>query len=328
MSRIRTAALVLAAAGCLAVVFLLWPEAPPRPGGTWLAEAGLQPAYERVEATGVRYVRTGRGSPVVLLHGIASSIYTWRHLLPELAPDHDVIALDLPGFGGSVQPPDLAWHLYPRVVLGLLDRLGVERAMMVGHSLGGAVAVSVAEESPDRVAGLVLIDSAGFNLAAADRPFLLRLTASIPAPVLDALPRRRLVRAGLRQVFHDDSKVTDEVVEEYLAPLSRPGALVSIRSLLASRNADAAERVRHAIEGIRAPTLIVWGRQDAWAPVEHAERFAAAIPGARVVVLEECGHVPQEERPEELIRLVRGFLERQEAGGILGGRSRSSTPRG
>jgi pimeloyl-ACP methyl ester carboxylesterase len=272
-----------------------------------------------VEGVGIRYVRAGKGPTVVLLHGIAASIYTWRHVLPALSADFDVVALDLPGFGYSAQPPDLTLGLYPRVVQGLLDRLGIEKAVLVGHSLGGAVAVTVAAEAPEGVGGLVLVDAAGFNLDTADRPFLLRLAGTVPAPLLDALPRRRLVRAGLRQVFHDDSKVTDEVVEEYLAPLSRPGAMASFRSLLAARDPGAARRVREAIEGVRVPTLIVWGRQDAWTPVAHAGRFAEAIPGSRVEILDGCGHVPQEERPEELVRLLRGFLERREGEGILGG---------
>lgn len=273
-----------------------------------MAAARVEARFETIEGLRVRYVRAGSGAAVVLLHGLASSIYSWKDVLPALARDHDVIALDLPGFGGSDQPADLDAAVYPRIVLGLMDRLGVARASLVGHSLGGAVAVTVAGETRQRVERLALLDAAGFNLAPADRPTLLRLAAAVPAGVLERLPTRPLLlRIGLRQVFHDPAFVTPERFDEYLAPLQRPGAMTAIRSLLVSSFASAADFAKQAAE-IRVPTLVVWGADDAWVAPSHADLFAAAIPGARKVMLPDCGHMPQEEKPADVIALLWDFL--------------------
>jgi pimeloyl-ACP methyl ester carboxylesterase len=304
----RRAGVLIGSGLALAVAaLLLVPEAPPRATGNWLRAAALEPRFETLDGLRVRYVRAGSGSPLVLLHGFASSIFSWKDVIGPLARAHDVVALDLPGFGASDQPADLSYEHFPRAVLGLLDRLGVQRATLVGSSMGGAVAVLLAARAPARVERLVLIDAAGFNLAPADRPAVVRLVSSRAAPLLERLPlRRAATRLALRQVFHDDALVTEERVEEYLAPLARPGTLASLRSLTLSRAASAPEFEALA-RSVRAPTLILWGREDVWIPVAHADRFAAAIPGARKVVLENCGHLPQEERPADVVRLIEEF---------------------
>lgn len=306
----RRRAIVLALLLVLAAL-LLWPEAPPGPTGAWMQGAGLQPRFETLAGHRVRFVRAGSGPAVVLIHGFGSSIFTWRDVLPALAKDRDVVALDLPGFGGSDQPADLAADLFPAVVTGLMERLGLARASLVGNSMGGAVAVQLATATPERVERLVLVDAAGYRMGAAQRPVLLRVVGSAPlAVVLERLPfRRRLVRTALRQVFHDDGLVSEERVEEYLAPFARPGALRAVRSLLRSREAQAGA-FGDVVARVRVPTLIVWGREDAWIPVADADRFAAHIPGARKVVLDSCGHLPQEERPAELLQLLEEFLPR------------------
>ena len=301
------AAVALALCAVCAALFLVG-ERPASTTGRWLREAGLEPHFLNVGGVRLRFVRQGQGPPLLLLHGFASSIYSWSGVLPELARDHDVIAFDFPDFGESDRPEDLRFDQLPESALGLMRQLGVERASVAGSSLGGAVAVAIAAQHPERVERLVLIDSAGFNLAKRDRPGLLRLVETVPLGVLERLPlRRSLTRLGLRQVFFDPTKVSEERVEEYLAPLQRPGSLQSMRSLLASRSAfgdsfaDFARRVS-------ARTLILWGREDRWIPVAQADLLAAAIPGARTVVLRGCGHVPQEERPAETAALIRSFL--------------------
>jgi pimeloyl-ACP methyl ester carboxylesterase len=283
-------------------------ERPLGPMGQWLAAGGLEPRFETVAGRRVRFVRKGSGPTIVLLHGFASSIYTWKDVLPVLARDHEVVALDLPGFGQSACPPELTFDEYPGVVLGLLDRLGVSRATVVGNSMGGGVAAVLAGERPERVERLVLIDAAGFNLQEKKRPWPIRAVGSAPAAaLLDRLPLRRLlVEASLRQVFFDDALVSGERIDEYLEPVLRPEAPRAIRSLLASRSLHP-DAVRELLPRITAPALIVWGREDRWIPVADADRFRAALPGSRVVVLDRCGHMPQEERPAEVARLIEDF---------------------
>ena len=302
----RAGCAIAAALGLALWAWVLRPDAAPGPVGGWMAEAGVAPAFADAGGARVRYVRKGSGPPVVLIHGFASSMYTWKDLLPALAAGHDVVAIDLPAFGGSPIPRPADGTVYPAVVLALMDHLGLERAALVGNSLGGSIAVAVAAAHPERVSRLVLIDSAGFNFEVRDRPWLLRLmSAPGAAAIAERLPvRKRLVAAGLRQVFFHDELVTGERIDEYAAPMLRPGALRASAEVLASTAPDFAALTAR----VRAPTLVIWGRDDQWIPLEHADRFTRAIAGATAVVLDACGHLPQEEKPAEVAALVRAFL--------------------
>ena len=128
--------------------------------------------------------------------------------------------------------------------------------------------------------------------------------AGVPAVMANALPLRPMVALSLRQVFHDDRLVTPDRVAEYVAPLRRPGAIGVLRALLLTADGLGFPGV---VRQVRAPTLIVWGRYDAWIPVRDASRFASDMPGARVALV-EAGHMPQEERPAETAALIEAFL--------------------
>lgn len=287
----------------------LYDAAAPAPV-PWIAAAGLQARFATVEGRRLRYVRAGSGPAVVLVHGFGSSLYTWKDVIPGLARDRDVVALDLPGFGLSDQPADLSVDDLPRAVLGLMDRLGIERAALVGNSLGGATAVLVAAEQPGRVLALVLVDPAGFNLDPADQPRMVGMLMSGAGALVRSLPGKRLVvETALREVFHDETKLTPERIAEYLQGATRPGTFASIRSLGRSLRGRTT-LVRDALSRVQAPTLVLWGREDRWIPLVHAERFRSAVPGARLEVIDACGHVPQEEKPEVVVRLLRDFLAR------------------
>ena len=288
------------------VVLLLLPKETPPSTGAWLAARGLTPKTLRVGALELRYVRAGQGPTVILIHGIASSIYSWADVIGPLSAHLDVIAVDLPGFGASTQPADLTFDAFEPALVGLMDQLGVARAHFAGNSMGGAVSLMMAVRHPERVDHIVLIDAAAFNMRLNERPFMIRVMGSEAAGFIsDRLPiRRALTSATLKRLFHDDTRVTDERVDEYVAPLLRPGALVSARSLLHSR---IDEGIVPALGRIDAKTLVIWGRYDPWLPESHADRFVAAIRGARKVVL-DAGHMPQEERPAEVATLISDFL--------------------
>jgi pimeloyl-ACP methyl ester carboxylesterase len=314
MRRIATRLVVLLA--LLAATFgaLAAYDRPPAAPGAWLEAAGLEARHATVDGHRLRYVRAGSGPAVVLVHGFASSLYTWKDVIPALAAGHDVVALDLPGFGQSDQPADLSFEDFPRAVLGLMDLLGIGKATLVGNSMGGATAALVAAEMPQRVDALVLIDAAGFNLGPSERPRVVSFAMSRAGSLLARLPGKRLVvEASLRQVFHDGAHVTPERLSEYLAAALRPGTLPAIRSLDAS-SAGRQAVVAQSLPRIRARALVLWGDDDRWIPIAHADRFVAAIPGARKAVIAACGHVPQEERPEEVARLLVEFLEEPGSG--------------
>ena len=271
-------------------------RSPPAPGSP---PASLEARYETVDGHRLRYVRAGAGPAVVLVHGFGSSLYTWKDVIPALAARHDVVALDLPGFGQSDQPADLSFEDFPRAVLGLMDALGIERAALVGNSMGGATAAVVAAEHPERVSALVLIDAAGFNLGPSraaghgepcDVPRRLAPRASCPASA--SWWRRRCARSSTTRPTSLPS-----ASRSTWPPSSRPGTLPAhaLARRLARGPAGTSSRGRCRASGRR--TLVLWGGDDRWIPLAHADRFVAAIPGSRKVVIPDCGHVPQEEKP-------------------------------
>ncbi len=283
-------------------------DRPPVAPGSWLAAASLEARYETIGGHRIRYVRAGAGPAVVLVHGFGSSLYTWKDVIPALAAGHDVVALDLPGFGQSDQPADLSFEDFPRAVLGLMDRLGIERAALVGNSMGGATVAVVAAERPERVDAVVLVDAAGFNLGPSERPGMVSLAMSRAGTLLARLPGKRLVvEASLRQVFHDASHVTPERVSEYLAAARRPGTIPAIRSLGASLGDRQAVVAAVAAPHPGADPRPLGRRRplDSRSPTPTC--FLAAVPGSRKVVIPACGHVPQEEKPE-VSRLLLEFL--------------------
>jgi len=299
----RRAALLLLVLGV--ILFALPAEQAPR-RGQWLSRAGLEPRVVRLGRFDVRYVRKGQGPVVILIHGLASSIYTWSEVIGPLSETFDVVALDLPGFGGSTQPADLSFADYEPAVVGLLDALGIAKASFVGNSMGGGISLRLAARARDRVERVVILDAAGFRMQPDERPFMVRILGSVAAGFLaERLPvRRTLTAATLRHLIHDRSRVTEERIDEYAAPLFRQGALASTRSLLRSRFD---ESFVPDLASIEAKTLVLWGRHDPWLPLSDADRFVAEIKGARKVVL-ETGHMPQEEKPAEVARLIGDFL--------------------
>jgi len=290
----------------LAVAVFLLPAEKTPATGQWLSRLGLEPKVARIGRLDVRYVRKGQGPAVILLPGLASSIYSWADVIGPLSERFDVIALDLPGFGASSKTADLSFADYEPTLLGLMEALGVPKAHFVGNSGGGAVALVMAARARDRVDHVVILDSAGFNLKPGERPFLATLLANRAAGAFaDRLPVKRLMtRLFLRRVIQDETRITDERIDEYVAPFLSPGAMVSVRSLLLSR---VEEGFVKDLASVQAKTLVLWGRFDPWLPLAHADRFVAEIKGARKVVL-ETGHMPQEERPAEVARLIGDFL--------------------
>jgi pimeloyl-ACP methyl ester carboxylesterase len=286
-------------------------SALPPATGAWMTAAGLREHFVAVDGVRVRYVRQGegRGPAVVLLHGFVSSIYSWKEVLPALSSEHDVLAVDLPPFGASDIPATFDPSLYERIVPAILDHAGVARAAVVGNSLGGAVAIVTAVRHPSRVDRLVLVDSAGFNFAPERRPWLLRVMGSpLLGPVIGTLPvRRELVTLGLRQVLHDDRYATEERVDEYLAPLLRPGAMAAAHGLLGGRQSMGFPEV---VREVKVPTLVIWGAEDRWIPASDAKLFQQRIPapGTRVAVLPGCGHIPQEECADAVLAPLLSFL--------------------
>ncbi len=264
--------------------------------------------FADIDGVRLHYQDMGTGTPLVLIHGLSSSTYSWKDLFEPLAKNYRVIAVDLKGFGFSAKPDgDYTRRAQAVLVAHLLDFLKIDRTWLAGNSMGGEVALNFALQNPQRVAGLILIDSAGVRVAGGDSvtPGFARFPFVGPVLAALALTSDRLVRRGLEKSFYDRTKVTEERVAAYYRPLkTRGGQLASLRA----RAQWELFRIEPDLNRINSPTLIIWGEEDALIPLEAGRKMNSLIKGSKLVILERCGHVPQEELPERVLDEMTKFM--------------------
>jgi pimeloyl-ACP methyl ester carboxylesterase len=265
-----------------------------------------------VAVNGVNYHYTeypAPGQDIFLLHGFASSTYTWEKVAPILqAHGYHVWALDMKGFGWSEKPDDADYSPQQLMaeVNAWMDKMGLRKVVFVGNSLGGAIAWNMALAHPDKVKKLVLIDAAGFMH---EIPVPVRLTGLPGASAVAGLFFGRWVIEDIfKQVYFDPSAITAEQINAYYNRLRTENALGALTSVGRSVSTLSAEEYALSIPEIQVDTLIIWGRDDTWIPLEDGFKFKEALPNATLEVIPFCGHVPQEEKPEETASLIMEFL--------------------
>lgn len=248
---------------------------------------------------------------ILLLHGNGSSLHTWDGWAHRLREGWRVVRLDLPGFG--LTGPHPSGDYSAAATVDFLDRFanatGLRRFAIAGNSLGGYVAWRFALRHPERVSALILIDSAGYPIAGGASEAAVMQLARMPivSELMRFAPLRWVFERSLLEVYADDAKVTPELVERYEQLMLRAGN----RQAMGDRaRAERRPVGWQRLPELRVPTLILWGAQDSWIPVAHAERFRADIPGSRLIVYPELGHLPMEEAPvrtvEDAMRFLRG----------------------
>jgi pimeloyl-ACP methyl ester carboxylesterase len=254
-----------------------------------------------------------RDAPVIILaHGSNASLHTWEPWVASLRGKWRVISFDFPAHGltGPSQSGIYNGASYVAVVDQLAAKLGVSRFVLAGNSMGGGVAWRYALAHPQKVAGLVLVDAAGFPRQGDDKPPLVFRIARAPVmgELFSRMTTRGVLEANLKQVIVDDRLVTPEMVERYYDLLMRQG---NREATLARLRAGPDEpQAYQAIPTITAPTLILWGDLDPWIPVGDAARFGDAIKGSQTITYPNTGHLPHEERAAETASAVDAFLTR------------------
>ncbi|WP_280402912.1 alpha/beta fold hydrolase [Nocardia carnea] len=268
--------------------------------------ARVESHYADTELARFHYTRTGSGSPVVLVAGGGLWGYSWRDVIPALAAEHTVYAVDLPSQGFTdVHRGDFAYDLpaMAQALESFLDAVGLQRTALVGHSWGGAWSLYFAEQHPDRVERLVLLDSPGLDAEKA--PVTPLFTTPLVGELATNLTTRSFYADNIRGTFQNKHLVTDEVIDELYAPFSRPANRAGFLSLW--RNLD--YRLTDAGLGqVTAPTLVLWGGADSWLPASQAGRLAERIPNATATVLPGCGHTVHEDCPAQTNPLITAFL--------------------
>lgn len=303
------AALVIALAG-----LSLWLYTPDLPRE--VIEARYHVAsddYREVMGLRIRLRDSGGANlpVVILLHGFGSSLETWDDWSRSLAHDFRVIRLDLPGFGLTGPDPtgDYSDARSLRILLAFMDGLGVQKASLVGNSLGGKLAWMFAAEHPERVDKLVLISPAGFSSPGQDYGKKPEIPAMIK--VLPYVLPAYFVKMSLAPAFGDPARFSTALIARYRDFMRAPG----VRSAMIARmEQDVLSDPAPWLQRLHMPVLLLWGSNDGMIPAGNSADYERLIPQAKFVELPGTGHVPQEEAPEASLRPLRAFLLGPEPG--------------
>jgi len=291
---------------------LMTPEQSADPDSRFMELSGLK----------IHYKAAGSGEPLILLlHGFSASTFSWREVLEPLAGFGTVVAYDRAGFGLTQRPVGDVLRKWPGAnpygpdaqadqVAALILALGFEKAFLVGHSAGGAIAMHMYLRHPERVQGIVFVDPAIYRAGGAPA----RLRPLLEMPLLDRLGplvSRSLAAQGDRLIklaWHDPTKVTPDVLAGYRRPLQVENWDRALWEFtLAGRDLKLGERIKD----VKAPALVITGDDDRVVPTADSIRLASELLNAELVVIPNCGHLPQEECPGPFLEAATRFISQQ-----------------
>jgi pimeloyl-ACP methyl ester carboxylesterase len=261
----------------------------------------------------VLYVEeTGSGPPLLLLHGLGASTFTWRRIVPALARHHRVIALDMRGFGRSDKPFDQRYSAADQgaLIAAFIRKRNLHGVILIGHSFGGTVALRTAlafEHETGRISRLVIIDAPALPQDFGGGTSVL-LTPALPYVAMALVPPEFMARILLRAVSAPGRSVPESDIRGYAAPYydlgSRHAFIATAQAIVQSSRRGMGKAYR----AISQPTLLVWCRRDRIVPLATGRRLRRLLPHARLKVLDGCNHLPQDEEPRTLLSTLSGFL--------------------
>jgi pimeloyl-ACP methyl ester carboxylesterase len=275
---------------------------------------GIQERTIDVEGLRTRYLTAGDdgGPPLVLLHGVGTSAGEWSWVLPGLALNHRVYAVDLPGYDGSYEPPDYAPAFTATFIGSFLDAVGVESAVVVGNSFGGLSALHLALSEPQRVSALVLSDSAGLEQAV--NPALATISFPTTAQLVTVLAKTRpgaaqraLGRALL--MFARPWQIPSKWLHDQYSLAQLPNFIEATVATL--RSTVGPSGLLDELPRLQMPTLIVWGIEDRVLPYWQGQDALTRLKKGSLELIPNCGHLPHVEQPERFVSIVDGFLRNE-----------------
>jgi pimeloyl-ACP methyl ester carboxylesterase len=247
---------------------------------------------------------------IVLVHGFLSSTISFRQLLPDLTKEYKVIALDLPGFGQSEKSKSFIYKLsnLGQLIIDFLDKLNIQNAILIGHSMGGQICMHAAKKAPDRIDKLILLGCCSY-VKRASRSLIACSYLPLFTWGMRSWIQKKDIKQNLLSVLHDSKLVTQEMIDGYSKPISEAAFINSLIRLLRHREGDmSSEELRE----INQPVLMIWGKEDKVIPVKTGYRLKHDLPNAELIVYEKCGHLMMEEKPKEITTEIIRFIEKAE----------------
>lgn len=256
---------------------------------------------------------TGRGKPIILLHGLGASSYSWHKIAPDLAKNNRVIAIDLKGFGASDKPLDDRYSIFDQAQLieDYITEKNLQGVTLIGHSYGGGVALALALRQKDagrhNIERMILIDSIAYRQPL---PIFFQL---LQTPVLGELglsliPPEVQIERALAIAYYEDAKVMKNTVKHYADPLRTEGGRHALMQTINNLDPAQADRLSTRYPELKTPALLLWCDHDKIVPLKYGKRLANELPNARIEIIKECGHIPHEEQPEETLAAIQRFL--------------------
>ena len=273
----------------------------------------VAPYRHMVDMDGYRMsvIDMGKGEPVIMIHGFADSTYCWHNNAKALNDaGFRTILIDYPGFGQSTIPPDdfiFSVENLGKEIIALADKLKLEKFSVIGSSMGGGISLYLAGNYPHRIIKAVPIDPACYTMK--PPPLLALLSDDNFGYQAEPFISKATVKVALRQCYRDKSKVTNTFVDEYARPLSKPGYIRAMIRLLREYESPKAHSMIQKYDEISRPVMIIWGDKDQWVPPKFGPRLNKDIPGSKLYMIKNAGHLPHQEQPEVVNPIFIKFLK-------------------
>ncbi|WP_334055740.1 alpha/beta fold hydrolase [Polaribacter sp. P097] len=266
--------------------------------------------FIEIDGMQVHYRIEGEGFPIVLIHGTASSLHTWDAWTKELKKTNTIIRMDLPAFGltGPNKTADYSIKSYTTFLDQFLNEIAIHSFHLAGNSLGGNIAWNYAAEHPNKVDKLILVDASGLPT---NKPqpavFKMAKTPVVSNLFLYVTPKF-FINKNMQEVYADDTKITDDLVSRYHKMALREGNRQAFIDRARMDFKLGSKANIDKLKSIQNSTLLIWGAQDNWIPLDNGKRMDSVMHNSKLVVLENSGHVPMEENPEESLAIFKQYI--------------------
>ncbi|PLS02497.1 alpha/beta fold hydrolase [Neobacillus cucumis] len=268
-----------------------------------MSDNGLKQSYIQVANINLycEYILNDK-PPILLIHGFASSTYTFRRIIPLLQKKFSILAVDLPGFGKSEKSTSFVYSFqnYAKLMIECINKFGLANTYIVAHSMGGQIALNMAILAPEKINSLILLCSSGY-LKPAKKPLIWISYLPFFEKFIHYYIGRKDVQDHLRNVFFNQELINDELIHEFGKPLTEKGFYKALIRLLRHREGDL---LSHQLQNILVPTLLIWGEEDRVVPVEVGHKLVRDLPAAQLITYEKTGHLITEERPELVFKNI------------------------